>query len=316
MKQAPGKASNLIAFFERNNGPPAPAVAVPVLSRIRSSSGSGPSLQPPTAPFSHTRTASAPSDPGNLTPPRVSPATRFGVPQPGMAPSADGSPWRAPVAWGGARQTPSPRPLDPPPVATPSQLSRTVTPVPDLTPVKSSAPPPFERQRSNSFLSSLKKRSASPMLGVRNMVAAWRGRNVSTSPSTFGVVPPASQAYGEHKGNKLEEAFFTIRRMSTRRKGKEDPFGRSTVADTTPAHRAMQQPSAPLIAYTAAQAAGTNPPETSHQVERSLGEAQAFFRPETHDQPTGEQAVKGRIVSSFTDIATEVNASRLVRLGS
>lgn len=72
---------------------------------------------------------------------------------------------------------------------------------------------------------SARKRDASPLRNVRNVVAAWRGTVPAPQPMAFDT--PALRlgtAEGEEKagkrGNVFEEAFFTIRRMSTRRRGK------------------------------------------------------------------------------------------------
>jgi hypothetical protein len=67
-----------------------------------------------------------------------------------------------------------------------------------------------------------KKRDASPLRNVRNVVAAWRGNLPTLHPVAFDT--PALRlgtADGDEqgkRGNVFEEAFFTIRRMSTRRR--------------------------------------------------------------------------------------------------
>jgi hypothetical protein len=61
---------------------------------------------------------------------------------------------------------------------------------------------------------------------VRNVVAAWRG-GLPTPRPVMSFDTPALRGDDERKGkgNVFEEAFFTIRRMSTRRRNKQTSVG-------------------------------------------------------------------------------------------
>lgn len=68
-------------------------------------------------------------------------------------------------------------------------------------------------------VSSTRKRDASPLRNVRKVVAAWRGNLPTPHPAAFDT--PALRHQPDEKGkrgNVFEEAFFTIRRMSARRR--------------------------------------------------------------------------------------------------
>lgn len=123
-----------------------------------------------------------------------------------------------------------------------------------------------------------KKRDASPLRNVRNVVAAWRGNLPTVHPVAFDT--PALRlgtADGDEKGkrgNVFEEAFFTIRRMSTRRRKRVEERGKTGEVG-------REEKPLPLL----------------------VGE------PEQREVAGRMEAVQGNLVSTMTEMTSEVRLS-------
>ncbi|GHJ85207.1 hypothetical protein NliqN6_1609 [Naganishia liquefaciens] len=135
------------------------------------------------------------------------------------------------------------------------------TPIPD--------PEPAPRKRS----------TPSPLQNVRNVVAAWRGSLPTPQPvssfNTSALRGDDQDAATKSKGNVFEEAFFSIRRMSTRRKKKGE------VMDADGGEKQQQKvlrdkPLPPIV------------------------ERQSLFR-----DIQGEGGIRGEVVSTITEMTSE-----------
>ncbi len=189
--------------------------------------------------------------------------------------------------------------------------------------------PPRSVSRSGSLLGSMKKRSPSPMQGVRNIVAAWRGKTLSSTSPLGGMKSHDSGGNGPTH-NKLEEAIFSIRRMSTRRKRKETgAVGMEKVGEghlPTVGSVIMAMLPGGQTSYGGQGGCGGGG-ETS-TVPESGGPAQAGGDGGQGSGPSGNSGypgvggdetrrgeAKGRVVSTITDIIDDVSDGVDVRLG-
>lgn len=132
-----------------------------------------------------------------------------------------------------------------------------------------------------------RKRDTSPLQNVRNVVAAWRGNLPSPQPLTAFNTPALRLATagderdGLKRGNVFEEAFFTIRRMSTRRRAK-----RPEESGSAPRREEGREKPLPLV----------------------IGEE----APEQRVVPGRAEAVRGNLVSTMTDMTSEVSFLRMI----
>lgn len=149
-----------------------------------------------------------------------------------------------------------------------------------------------------SAVASLRKSSTSPLRSMRNVVAAWRGRVLPHSRSSSVHQPQAGQdsisnnpelIAGQHENDQIskdkgvfDDAFVTIRRMSTRRRP----------ARNSPAPP-YESPSSP-VAYQAPSLVRTIGLEKPLPIIRDVAE-------------DGARKSRGQVVSTYTEMTTEVS---------
>lgn len=186
-------------------------------------------------------------------------------------------------------------------------LSVSPKPKADEAPVKTDLPPPFVEQEIAPLPSfpqppspaRLRKRSISPIRGVRNVVAAWRGRLASGSHASQDAPltrQPSNASERAKDRNVFEDAFFTIRRMSTKRRSRKE----STSSLVQPNDSVSQ----------------IEPVEQVDQVEQSEQPTSlvqsdqrdppvSAVSPQLRQAPAELRNIRGRLVSQYTEMSKE-----------
>lgn len=144
-----------------------------------------------------------------------------------------------------------------------------------------------------------RKSSLSPIRGVRNVVAAWRGRLASGSHASQDAPlsrQPSNASEKLKDRNVFEDAFFTIRRMSTKRRSRRASASslvqpNDSVSQVEP----MDQPDLDEQ---------SERPELAMRPIQPDPPVSAVAAP-TRQQPAELRNIRGRLVSQYTEMSKE-----------